>query len=109
MRVLKALFWVSLVYGIPLVALAGWIWFAAAAFWIRTEAGLDGLGRSTCPMPSWWRWTFGEHRVWAGWLWFAVDLVAINVGGLILGMLHGFQRVMVSAVLRGTTDVPPSN
>ena len=40
-----------------------------------THTFADGLGRSLSTSPLLMRVLFGQDRLWAGWLWFAIDLV----------------------------------
>jgi len=75
----------------------GVIWFIAlfvAGFmaYFVSSAGpsgpCDGLGRPLSQAPMLMRIFFGQERMWAGWLWFAGDMVlfwgsiavAINLG-----------------------------
>ena len=41
-----------------------------------THAFADGLGRALTTSPFLMRLMFGQDRLWAGWAWFAIDLVA---------------------------------
>ena len=62
----------------------GVIWFLAlfvagfmAYFGTSADAGgvTDGLGRSLSEVPGLMRIFFGQERMWAGWAWFAGDMI----------------------------------
>jgi len=73
------------------------IWFIALfiaafmAYFVTTggsDGPTDGLGRSLSEAPMLMRIIFGQERMWAGWGWFAGDMIifwgsiglAVNIG-----------------------------
>ena len=60
------------------------IWFAALliagflAYFVTfkgVNGATDGLGRSLSETPAAVRFIFGQERMWAGWIWFLVDML----------------------------------
>lgn len=49
-----------------------------------TNVIYDGFGRPLSESPFLMRWFLGQDRVWAGWVWFALDMV-IFWGGALTG------------------------
>jgi len=50
----------------------------------------DGLGRQLSASPFFMRFLFGQERLWAGWLWFFIDMVVfwggIAAGGALMSL-----------------------
>lgn len=62
--------------------------YAIAAYFVMYKSGgqwLDGLGRHLGPSPWFLRLVLGEDRLWAGPLWFVVDL-SVFWGGVLLAI-----------------------
>jgi hypothetical protein len=56
-----------------------------AFFVTHTDASgatTDGFGRTLTASPTLMRWLLEQGRLWAGWLWFFIDLAALLIGGL---------------------------
>jgi uncharacterized oligopeptide transporter (OPT) family protein len=57
------------------------IWFLGLAvlgflaYFVTSSGPSDGLGRALTETPVVVRIFFGQERMWAGWRWFAVDMV----------------------------------
>lgn len=64
--------------GVIVVALGtGVLAYACGHSIVGTPGVWDGLGRPLTPVPFAARLVFGEHGMWAGWGWFAVDFVVV--------------------------------
>lgn len=58
---------------------------AFLAYFVTGPGLTDGLGRQLTESPILMRFLFGQERLWAGAVWFAVDLI-VFWGGLALGI-----------------------
>ena len=61
--------------------IVGVVWFIGLfifgflAYFVTSAGPSDGLGRPLSQAPILMRMLFGQERMWAGWGWFAVDMV----------------------------------
>lgn len=85
-------------------AIAVGVFAAGAAAYLFTFTGsgvlTDGLGRTLSPTPMLVRLIFGQDRLWAGWVWFALDSVWF-FGGL------GTAYLLARAAERIKSPEPP--
>lgn len=57
------------------------------AYFVTSAGPCDGLGRPLAQAPMLMRIFFGQERLWAGWGWFATDMV------LFWGSIAGAVRI----------------
>ena len=75
------------------------IWFLSLVvlgflgYFVTSPGPSDGLGRPLTEAPVFVRILFGQERMWAGWTWFAVDMLIFwGSIGAALGISHFFRR-----------------
>jgi len=63
----------------------GFVWFITLlvvgflAYFVSSAKNgvpVDGLGRQISEAPFLMRFMFGQEKMWAGWMWFFIDMVA---------------------------------
>lgn len=67
---------------------AGFVAYFVTSTDPATGGVFDGLGRRLTQSPLFMRLIFGQERLWAGWLWFVVDMLvfwgAVGLGALLI-------------------------
>jgi len=71
----KAIYAISFLYGVA-IFIIGFMAYFMRTFDPVNHLWYDGLGRLMLPTPMIARFIFSEDSEWAGWGWFAVDVVA---------------------------------